>query len=310
MNGALIKACNSALTIKNSGSECNDSMGPSAMLIAIPPGDTWTLEDEEDFYTYANTMIHAALGTRWYPLFGPGIPIRKITLSKEADVAPVQDDGTPIFVRYGMITRVFGTTEGGLCYAQVLQSLNKAGYSFIEIDKSYQLLRRANEDGSCGGLKTTFMYSPSPDIADLKTPGYTYFQLTFDPVEYVSNGEILAGDASLLDLVGLLDAEVTDATGSSTTKLKIGVSTLCADTDLVAELGTALAAVGNFVVTLKSTGVVQTISAAAILGGHIELTGTFISGDIYTVAGAAASVLFAADIEGVDINQSVDITIP
>lgn len=310
MNGAIVKACNTALTIKNTGSECNDSMGPSAMLIAIPPGVSWTLEDELDFFTYVNTQIHAAPGSRFYPLFGPGIPIRKITLSKEADVVPVQDDGTPIFVRYGMITRVFGTTEGGLCYAQVLQSLNKAGYSFVEIDKSYQVLRRTNEDGSCGGLKTTFMYSPSPDIADLKTPGYTYFQLTFDPVEYVSSGEILVGDASLLDLVGLLDAEITDATGSSTTKLKIGVSTICADTDLVAELSTPLAAVGNFIVTLKSTGVVQTIASAAIVAGHIELTGTFVSGDVYTVAGADASVLFAADIEGIDINQSVDITIP
>lgn len=310
MNGALIKACNSALLIKNSGSECNDSMGPSAMLIAIPPGSSWTLEDEVDFYTYANTQIHAALGSRWYPLFGPGIPIRKITLSKESDVVPVQDDGTPIFVRYGMITRVFGTTEGGLCYAQVLQSLNKAGYSFIEVDKSYQVLRRTNEDGSCGGLKTTFMYSPSPDIADLKTPGYTYFQLTFDPVEYVSNGEIMEGDASLLDLVGLLDAEITAGAVATTTTLSIGVSTICAGTDLVAELGTPLATIANFIVTLKSTGVVQTISAAAIVGGNIQLTGTFTAAAVYTVSGAAASVLFSNDIEGIDINQSLDITIP
>lgn len=309
MSGALIKACKKALTIKNTGSECSESMGPSAMLIAVPPGVSWTLEDEEDFYTYLNTQMHAALGLRFYPLFGPGIPIRKITMSKEGDVVPVQDDGTPIFVRYGMITRIFGTTEGGLCYAQVLQALNAAGYSFVEIDKSYQVLRRTNEDGSCAGLKTTFMYSPSPDIADLKTPGYTYFQLTFDPQEYVSNGEILQGDSNLLDLVGLLDAEVTDATGSTTTILKIGVSTVCADTDLVAELGSALAAIANFVVT-NAAGAVQTISAAAIVGDHIELTGTFIASDVYTVAGAAASVLFGNDIEGIDINQSVAITIP
>jgi hypothetical protein len=308
--GALIKACQKSLSIKNTGAECDESMGPTAMLFAIPPGLTWQASDLEDFFTYLNTKIHAPLGQRVYPLFGPDVPIRKITMNKESDVIPVQDDGTPIFVRYGMITRMLGTTGGGLCYAQVLQSLLRAGYGIVEVDNANQVLMRANEDGTYGGLKTTFMYSPSPDLADLKNPAYTYFQFTFDPREYVGFGEIFQADSDITDLTGLLDVELTDATGSSATKLKIGVETICANTDLVALLGSPLAAVAIFVVTKQSDGTPVTISAAAIVSGHIELTGTFTSATAYVVALADVATLFTNGIEGYEGTKSVVITIP
>lgn len=309
--GAVIKACKKSLTIKNTGIECSATMGPSSMLYAIPPGVSWTQEDlDGDFTQWLEEQIHADKTVRIIPLFGPEVPIRKITLNKESDVVPVQDDGTPIFIRYGMLTRMWGTTEGGLCYAEALQSLNKAGYTFIEIDNAYQILMRANEDGTFGGLKTTFMYSPSPDLPDFKNPGYIYFQITFSPQEYVGFGVIMQGDATMADLQGLIDTEVTDATGSSVTKLKIGVQTVCAETDLVALIGTPLAAIANFVVTEQDTGAVQTATAAAIVAGHIELTGTWTSGKTYTVALAAASVLYGNSIEGYEGTVSVDIAIP
>src|SRR6185437_4101258 len=149
--GALIKACLKALTIKNSGSECSESMGPTSMLFMVPPNLKWTATDMLNFDAYLQTQIHAAAGQRIYPLFGPDVPIRKLTVNKEGDVIPIQDDGTPIFVRYGKITRMFGTTEGGICYAQVLESLLRAGYSFIEVDNANQVLMRANEDGTFSG---------------------------------------------------------------------------------------------------------------------------------------------------------------
>jgi len=309
--GALIKACQKSGSIKNTRSECHESMGPTVLLIAVPPGATWTETEMADFKTYLTNQIHAAKASRFYPLFGPDVPIRKITPSKESDVIPVQEDGTPIFVRYGSITRVFGTTEGGLCFAEALMSLNKAGYNIIEVDNADQVLFRDNGDGTFSALKTTFMYSPSPDVADLKNPGYTYFQISYRPEEYVKYGTIWQDDSGIVNLVGLLDAAVTDATGSTTTKLKVGVETVCGLTDLVAtSLATPLATVSNFIVKLKSTGAVQTITAAAVNSGHIELTGTFTSGAVYTVALAAPSVLLTNNVPGYEGLVSVDITIP
>lgn len=308
---ALVSACNKALTIKNTGSECNESMGPTAMLFAVPPGATWQNSDLTDFTSFVLGKIHAPKAQRWYPLFGPGVPIRKITNNKEADVIFTADDGTQIFIRYGVLNRTFSTTEGGLCFAQALQSLNKSGYSFVEVDNASQVLNRKNTDGSFAALKTTFVYSPSLDLADFKNPAMLNFAISIKPEEYIGNGVISQmDDSSLLDLVGLIDAGLTNATGSSTTKLKIGVETLCGDTDLVASVGSPLATITNFIVKLKSTGVVQTISAAAIVGGHLELTGTFISASIYTVSAAGADVWFTNGVEGYEGVQSIDITIP
>jgi len=308
--GALIKACQKSNSIKNSGSECHDSMGPTAMLFAVPPGAKWTETEMADFKAYLTTQIHADKASRIYPLFGPSVPIRKITLSKESDVIPVQDDGTPIFVRYGSLTKAYATTEGGICFAEALMSLNKSGYSIIELDNADQLLFRDNGDGTFSALKTTFMYSPSPDVADFKTPGYTNFQISYRPEEYVKFGTIYQDDSGISDLVGLLDAAVTDATGSTTTKLKIGVETVCGLTDLVASIGAPLATLSNFVVKKKTDGTTPSTTAAAIVGGHIELTGTFTTATVYTVSLAAPSVLLGNAVSGYEGTVSVDITIP
>jgi hypothetical protein len=310
--GALIKACKASLTVKNTGKECNESMGPAAMLFAVPPGLTWTATDLLDFAAYLNTQIHAAKASRIYPLFGPSAPIRKIVNSKEADVLFTAEDGTQIFIRYGVLNRAFGTTEGGLCYAQALASFTKSGFSFIEVDNAGQVLMRKNTDGTYSGLKTTFMFAPSIDLADFKTPAFTNFQVSVKPEEYINHGQILTGDSTITDLVGLLDTDlfVGTAGASSTTKLKFNVKTECAETDLVADLGSPLAVIGNFIVKLKSSGVVQTMSAAAIVSGHMELTGTFIASTAYTVELAAPSVLLANSIDGYEGTDPLTITIP
>lgn len=308
--GALIKACQKSGSIKNTGSECHESMGPTTMLFAVPPGATWTATEMADFKAYLKTQIHAVKASRVYPLFGPSVPIRKITLSKESDVIPVMDDGTPIFVRYGSLTKAYATTEGGICYAEALMSLNKSGYSIIELDNADQLLFRDNGNGTFSALKTTFMYSPSPDVADFKNPAYTNFQISYRPEEYVKFGIIYQDDSGISDMVGLLDAAVTDATGSTTTKLKIGVQTVCGLTDLVATIGAPLATMSNFVVKKKVDGTTPSVTAAAIVGGHIELTGTFTTATVYTVALAAPSVLLGNAVSGYEGLVNVDITIP
>lgn len=274
---ALIKACKKALTIKNTGSECSEAMVATAMLFAVPSDLKWTLEDMEDFDGYLNTQIHAPIGDRVYPIFGPSLPIRKITLNKEADVVPVQDDGTPVFVRYGMYTRMFGTTEGGLCYAKVLQSLNKSGFSIIEVDKQNQILMRANDDGTFSGIKTTFMYSPSPDIADLKNPAYTYFQLTIDPVEYVNFGEVFQGDADITENVGLLDVSV----------YQNGANTNAGSTRATATDTIVIGATGD-TVDIKVGGV--SLAGAPVIQTVTETTATLLAAKIAAAITANAAL--------------------
>lgn len=314
MNGALIKACKATLTVKNTGSECNESMGPTAMLIAVPPGLSWTKTQMNTFTTFLQTQIQATKAARVYPMFGPAAPIRKITNNKEADVLFTADDGTQIFIRYGVLNRAFGTTEGGICYAQALQSFTKAGFSIIEIDNAGQVLMRKNSDGTYSGLKTTFMYAPSIDPADFKTPQFTNFQISVTPQEYIGNGVIFSStDDSILDLIGLYDTDllVGTAGASSVTKLKFQVQTECAETDLVALLGAPIAIISDYLVVDKAAPTVPiTISAAAIVSGHVELTGTFVSGHTYQISGADTPTLFTNGVEGYEITNVLEILIP
>jgi len=297
-----------ANTIQNTGKECDKAMGPAAMLIAVPKRMTFTLADLADPTAWLNALIHAAKSTRVYPLFGQSAPIREISNDKENDVIVTLDDGSSILIRYGFFNRMFSTTNGGICYAKALQSLNSSGYSIIEIDKEGQMLCKDNGDDTFSGLAVDFMYSPSPNLADLKNPYKNHFKLSYDSREYVQNGIILAGAENLLALQGLIDAIIVKRT-SATTYLEIDVLTECGDADLVELLGTAWNDVTNFIVK-DDTGAAVTLSGVTNVGGHLRLAGTFVSGDVYTVAGAAPSVLLSNDIDGYEIKNTVSITIP
>jgi hypothetical protein len=314
MSGAAISACNKQQNIKNTGIVCKEMMGPTTMLFMIPPGAKWTKTDQQTFSEYVKEKVHAPRAQRWYPLFGPAAPIRKITLNKTPDVIYTADDNTQIFINYGVLNRAFATTEAGLCFAEALMSFLNSGYSYLETDVNDQIMHRKNTDGSFSGLKTSFMYAPSIDIADFKNPGFINFQVSVDPKEYVKNGAIFQmDDSSLTDILGLVDVALTDATASTTTKLKIGAEIICSEDDLIAldsTLATNLADIANFVVKNKTTGATVAITAAAVVGGHIELTGTFVTGTTYVVSGAGSDVWFTNDVEGYDPSQSVEITIP
>lgn len=265
---ALISACQKGLSIRNTRSECNDSMGPTARLIAVPPGATWQKSDMANFTAYVNTQLHAPLGERWYVLFGPEVPIRRITNNKESDVIFTADDGTQIFIRYGVLNRAFGTTEGGLCFAQAIQSLNKSGYSFIEVDNATQVMMRKNSDGSYSAVKTTFVYSPSIDLADFKNPAFTNFQISIKPEEYVGNGVIFqADDSSLMDLVSLLDVSVIQDGAPTTTGATRATAT---DTIVIGATGDSID-IKTGGVSLAGAPVVQTVteSSATLLAAKI-----------------------------------------
>lgn len=305
---AIIKACMVANTIQNTGKECDKAMGPAAMLIAVPKSLKFTLADLADPTIWLTALIHASRSVRAYPLFGQFAPIREIANDKESDVLVTLDDGSSILIRYGFYNRMFSTTNGGLCYAKALQSLNSSGYSLIEIDKEGQMLCKQNADGTFSGFIVDFMYAPSPTLSDLKNPYKNHFKVSYDSKQYVQHGIILAGAENLLSLQGLIDAKIVKL-ASTTTYLAIDVLTECGDADLVELLGSAWLNPANFVVK-NAAGVVQTISSVTNVGGHLHLSGTFISAGVYTVTGAVPSVLLSNDIDGYEASNTVSITIP
>lgn len=309
---AIIKACNISNSPNNTGLQCNAAMVATAMLIAMRSDITFTDADLADPVTWLTNLIHNKTA---FPMFGTKAPIREIKNEKEADVMVTLDDGLKVFLRYGIYNRSYATTSGGLMYAKALQSFLNSGYNILEIDQQGQLLAAQVSDGVYAALTTGFMYSPSPDMADFKTTPYkNWFAYSYSPVDLVQNGIIFTGAGSLLSLNGLIDSKITKAAAATTTKLKIGVVTTGAGVDLVAKfplLGTIPA---NFYVEdVAVPGTPVAISAAGVVSGHIELTGTFVSAHTYRVWGATPAVWLAntPPISGFDASQNfVDILIP
>lgn len=312
--GALIKACLVGGSLKNTGKECDAALEATAMLWAVPKDTVLDAGDIADIGAWATPLIHGSKATRIYPFFGNVAPINTIDNANEGDVMVTLDDGTKVFLRYGVYNRTLETLAGGICYAKALAGLNKSGYRIIEIDQTGQILLHNNGDGTFGGMISSFMYSPSPKLADLKsTPYMNRFMYSMTPVEFVNFGEILSGANELLDMMGLIDARITKAAAATTTKLKIGVESVCADDDLVAKFGNDLGThVANFrVEDVAVLGTPVVPSAAAIVTGWVELTGTYVTGHTYRVWGSAPSVWLSNSVEGYDAEDNyVDILIP
>lgn len=312
MSDAIIKACNIVNTPKNTGKQCDTAMVATAMLIAMQRGLTFTLTDLQDPVGWLTTLIHQK---KAFPLFGQKAPIREINNDTAQDIIVELDDGLKVFLRYGLYNRNFATTSGGLCYAEALQSFLNSGYDIIEIDQAGQLLARNNKTAveSFSPLITDFMFSPAPVLPDFKTTPYkNRFSYSFTPLELVQNGIIFKGAQALLSMMGLIDAKITKAAAATTTKLKIGVIAECSEGDLIPTWGADLADPTNFlVVDLAAPTVPITISAAAVVTGWIELTGTFTTAHIYRVVGTSPATWFGNDVEGYDGSENyVDILIP
>lgn len=309
------EACLVGGSIQNTGKECDISMGPTAMLIAIPPGFSWDLADmAADPVAWITPYLHGSTSSRIYPFFGLKIPINNLKNDADTDVLQTLDDGTKILIRYGMYNKTMETIDGGLCYAKTLQSLNRSGYNIMEIDQAGQAMVHVNADGTLSGLTTTFMYSPAPIQADLKSTVYlNRFALSYSPVEMVQNGKILSGCGPLLQLMGLIDAKITLAVSPATiTTIDIAVKTDCAGADLVEKFSTEfIANVDNFVVYDVTAGAAVIPSGITNVAGNLRLTGTYPTGHIITVTGALPSVWLTNGIEGYDAEDStLTVTIP
>jgi hypothetical protein len=308
----LVKPCSLATFPLNTGIDCQAKMGPTAMLIMVPASAKWQDSDELSFLSYAVTQMHAAQGSRWYPMLGKNAPIRSIEDAKEADVLQTFEDGATAFVRSGMYARTFMTNNGGLAFGQALRSFNGfTGFAFIEIAKNgvnLNVLRMRNEDGSLSGIPVNLAYAPTPKLATLKEVYENAFYLNFSPDYYIGKSEIAATEDDLLgSLTGLINVAVTDAGSSSTTILKVDVRTLGTDNSIV-PLYSNLSTVGNFIVT-DHLGAVTAAASAAKVSNHVELTGTWTAGK-WTVALAPAATLAALTpaITGFEGTKTVTIT--
>lgn len=312
MSDAIIKACNTTSTPKNTGKECDTAMGATSMLIAIKKSIKFDDDDLLDPVTWLTGLIHSKDA---FPLFGLSAPIREITNDAEGDQIITLDDGLKVFLRYGLYNRTFATTSGGLCYAAALQSFLNSGYSILEIDQSGQMLARKNSDGTYSGLITDFMYAPTPVMADFKsTPYKNKFSYSFSPIELVTNGIVFKNAQSLLSMTGLLDTEFTIPVASTIAALKVGLFTECAATDLVALLTTGLDNADLFYVEdLAAPGVEVPVTGVTRSGSTLLLAGTFVATHTYRVTGTSPADWLAEtpSVEGYDATTSfVDILIP
>jgi len=318
---AIIKACIIGNSLKNSGKECDIAMGATAMIIAVPPSIVITAANLADPIAWIKPLMHASKQLRVYPFFGVNAAISVITNDAEGDVTVTLDDGLKVLVRRGVYNRTFETIAGGLCYADALFGLTASGYRLIEIDQIGQMLLHKIPKTDAGvrtwsGLITSFMAGLAPTIATLKDIYRNRFSYSFTPEELVFNGEIFTGASSLLSLIGLINTEIAKGvTVQTTTHLFVKVQTECAESNLLTLLGVAgdnpLEDATNFIITNKATGVVVVATDADIVGGEMQLTGVFVSGQTYHVVGSAPSVWFDNDIEGYDASENgVDILIP
>lgn len=257
---ALIKACIVGNSVKNTGKECDIAMGPTAMIIAVPPQTVITAANLADPLAWIRPLLHADKQSRVYPLFGSVAPINVITNDAEADVEVTLDDGTKVPVRLGVYSRTFETISGGLCYAEALLSFIGAGYRTIEIDQVGRTLIRREDTipKTWGGMITSYMGGKSPTLATLKDVYRNRFGYSFTPQEMVNNGEIFEGGGPLLGLMGLVTSEVVAGTAASVPS----VGTAASGTDTV----TAVGADGN------SIDVQRGDTSASLSGGPVAKT--------------------------------------
>ncbi len=303
--------CGVAANIQNTGSECTNPMLATGMLVMMPKDDKWEDADMEDFTGYINTKIHAAAGSRWYPIFGNAAPVRQINDGNESDVLETLEDGSVQFIRYGMYNRTFLTTDGGLALAKALMGM-KRDYAFIEVDITGKVAKMKNSDGTYSGFPVNLAYAPAPILANLKSSYKNQFMISFSPNNYIKKGVIFTPDTDedVLSLRGLYDTKVTAGSGThSTTNIFVDVATIVGGSDLVARYGATLAVVSNFVVK-AANGSTITPSAAAVIGGEVRLTGVYTAATNITVSLAAPSVLKTAGIEGYEGTVSATVPIP
>lgn len=306
---ALIEACQGSTSIKNPGGGCDKMLGPSKGLFAgptdlvIPSGTT-------DIVAYMKEQIHAAAGSRVYPLFTYQRPIFSMTANPATDVSETSDyTGEVIFIRPGTENREYFTTKGGLCFAEAMLSFRNSGLGFMDIDGAGLYVLAKQSDGSYRFLSALNM-SSGITAATGNTVFKNRFTVSYDPEQYIT-GTVFSDGLGLLGLKPLEDVIVeTGEQTQSTTNIFVKVTTECGGKDVIALVGSGIAQVTNFIVTKVSDGTHPTITAAAIQNGEVKLTGTFVTGTAYTVELAPTTTLYANDVFYYEGQEAATVTIP
>jgi len=297
--------------IVNTGTECNEAMGPTALILLGDTNIEYTPQQVEgSMLDVLETAIHAAGKARVYPLFGNNAPIRDIQNTNGDNVLEEMPDGSTAFVRSGKFTRLFLTKEGGDCLGKILYQMNGSTLGFIEVDANNKVKMRKLANGNYSFIPVNMIDAPLPSLASFTEVYKNAFRMNFDPKYYIKEAVTFVSTEDLTGLSGLVSAGVFAGTqAASSTFVFVKVQSLCANTNLVAEFPTQIVEVDNFVVKEGST--VITPSAVAVVGGEVKITfAAQTSGDVITVTGAAASVLNANGITGFDIVSGVSITLP
>jgi len=301
---AIVRACTSSTSFKNSGTASNLFPQATAMIFVVSPKLKFTLADlnNPDIISVFTEWIHADGDDRIYPLFGNQIPISGIANTKGTDNTVTLDNGTVMFVSYSQYVKLFSTTDGGLCFAKVLKSFNNAPMAVIEVDIAGNIVCKANSDGTYSGLKCT-LFAPAIDMADLKNPAKSYFQLGYMPDYFVDNAVMLQDGKPLLDLIGLFDLTIKDAGKSSITQLSIYLSDDCCGDNVTADYQDAITNAASVFKVTSPTGADVPVTDVAFDASDDSflLDGTFTAGTTYTVSALPSDVMFAVNIEGIEI---------
>lgn len=305
---ALINPCSFSNTGSNTGYECGKALSELAGVILVPPTASWSLSDMDDFAGYIETKTHAAKASRWFPIFAD---LKNIEISNESDTEESFPDGTKDLVRLGGYNLMLHFKEGGECLAQALLSFNKLNYRFILVDKDSQFKVRANADGTYSGLKASDIHGAAPQMKTFGQSFMNKLSINISVEEFIENAEIFQNDSDLTELTGLIDATMYSAAAASSTKIKLGVKTSCAETDLVALLGSAWGDTDLFTLYNVTDAAAVVVSAAAVVNGMIELSYTSqTSADVIRVTAAVPSVMLANNVSGYEIPATINITIP
>jgi hypothetical protein len=293
-------------SVNNTGVECSASLGVAKGLFLVAAGLTWTATDEADPVTWMKNQIHAR---NIFPVLQGIFDFGTTNESDVTESNPIT--GTSRKLRAGGITMLYTFQDGGLCLAKALKTFEGKGYRIMMVDQENKVLRRKNADGTFSGMK-------SNDIAAaiiFATATATFkntVSISISQDELTKYSDlIVVKDGDITDFNGLVDVEITKAAAASTTKLKLGVRTECAHTDLVAKYGSTIADLDLYIVKNKATGATVTPTAAAVVNGIVELTGTYVSGQTYIVNGSTPAVWLANLIEGYDASgHAVEHLIP
>jgi hypothetical protein len=288
-----------AATVSNTGFEGNVALGVAKGLYIVQDSDTWTDADMADVSDFVKNRIHAK---KWFPVLKG---IFDFAIANESDVTEANPiTGTTTRLRAGGFTITYTFNDGGLVLAKALRNF-RTGYRVVCLDQDRQFMQRKNADGTKAGLKCTDISS-----SILPATGSTTFKntlvLSISQDEYINYSQIekVSEDDDISDFSGLVDVEITKAAAASTTKLKLSVRTKEGKTDLIAKYNTTMADLDLYVIKNKATGATITPTAAAVVAGVVEITGTFVSGQTYIVNGSTPAVWLTNLIENYDGSNS------